>query len=330
MMSLYEGRLGNSTAAEAIAREATAAAEQSGDARVLAESLLRLGTSVLDSRPQEATELYRRALSLFRTAGDLIGEARCHINTGLIRQRSGELAAAEHAYEDALRAANHAHAADLEGTAALDLGVLSMRRGQLDHASRLFEQAHTLFTESANEAHRLVALYNMADLARETEDWSTASALYEQVMTVAARIGQPDVELGARAGHALASLSIGSRSVAEEAMRWIRTQVESRPDWWFQGRDRVDSLRVRLSAERGDDAHALRLLREAMEMAHQYDPYAAMYLVAECGPSLRHSADALLDLIDRTLPEAERQGFASVARRLSVLRLTLATTSIAN
>jgi diguanylate cyclase (GGDEF)-like protein len=329
MMSLYEGRLGNAREAESIARESVAAAEQADNDRLLAEALTRLGTSVLDKRSREATEFYVRALSLFRTVGDLVGEARCHINMGLIRQRNGELAAAETAYDDALKAANQAKAVDLAGTAALNLGVLQMQRGQLDHASERFEQAHELFSKSSNEGHRLVTLYNMANLARESEDWSTAATLYEQVMSVAARIGQPDVELGARAGQALASLAVGSRSVAEEAMRWIRTNVEPRPEWWFQGRDLVDSLRIRLAAERGDEAHAMRLLNEAVTIAGKYDPYAAVYLVAECGPSLRRNADALLTLIDQIMPEVEAQGFAGVARRLSVLRLTLGTTSVA-
>src|SRR3569833_2301837 len=287
MMSLYEGRLGNAREAESIAREAVAAAEQADNDRLLAEALTRLGTSVLDKRSREATEFYVRALSLFRTVGDLAG------------------------------------------TAALNLGVLQMQRGQLDHASERFEQAHELFSKSSNEGHRLVTLYNMANLARESEDWSTAATLYEQVMSVAARIGQPDVELGARAGQALASLAVGSRSVAEEAMRWIRTNVEPRPEWWFQGRDLVDSLRIRLAADRGDEAHAMRLLNEADTIAGKYDPYAAVYLVAECGPSLRRNADALLTLIDQIMPEVEAQGFAGVARRLSVLRLTLSTTSVA-
>jgi diguanylate cyclase (GGDEF)-like protein len=329
MMSLYEGRLGNARDAESIAREAVAAAEQATNDRLLAEALTRLGTSVLDRRSREATEFYVRALALFRTVGDLVGEARCHINMGLIQQRNGELMAAEAAYDDALKAANHAKAVDLAGTAALNLGVLHMQRGQLDNASERFEQAHELFAKASNEAHRLVTLYNMANLARESEDWSTAATLYEQVMSVAARIGQPDVELGARAGQALASLAIGSRSVAEEAMRWIRTNVEPRPDWWFQGRDLVDSLRIRLAAERGDDAHAMRLLTEAVGIAGKYDPYAAVYLVAECGPSLRRSGEALLTLIDNIMPEVEAQGFAGVARRLSVLRLTLTSTPVA-
>jgi hypothetical protein len=37
----------------------------------------------------------------------------------------------------------------------------------------------------------------------------------------------------------------------------------------------------------------------------------------------------LLTLIDNIMPEVEAQGFAGVARRLSVLRLTLTSTPVA-
>ncbi|MGH7619456.1 MAG: diguanylate cyclase domain-containing protein, partial [Gemmatimonadaceae bacterium] len=324
MISQYQGRLGEWQEAEAVAREAVAAAEQANDTRLLAEALTRLGTSMMDRRSEEAAGFYQRALAGFRTVGDRCGEARCYINIGIIHQRAGEVPAAEAAYDRALEAANSAHAVDLAGLASLNLGVLYLRRGQVELASERYEAALGRFTESSNESHRLATLYNMAHLARESEDWATASALYDQVVGVAARIGQPDVELGARAGQALAALAVGARSVAEDAMRWIRTNVEPRPEWWFQGRDLVDALRIRLAAERGDDAHALRLLHEAVAIAGRYDPYVAAYLVAECAPSLRRSTDALLALIDQISPEVEALGFAGVAERLSVLRIALA------
>jgi len=324
MISQYQGRLGEWQEAEDVAREAVAAAEQANDARLLAEALTRLGTSMMDRRSDEAAGFYQRALAGFRSVGDRCGEARCYINIGIIHQRAGEVPAAEAAYDRALEAANSAHAVDLAGLASLNLGVLYLRRGQVELGSERFEDALARFTESSNESHRLATLYNMAHLARESEDWATASALYDQVVAVAARIGQPDVELGARAGQALAALAVGARSVAEDAMRWIRTNVEPRPDWWFQGRDLVDALRIRLAADRGDDAHALRLLHEAVAIAGRYDPYVAAYLVAECAPSLRRSTDALLSLIDQISPEVEALGFAGVAERLSVLRIALA------
>jgi hypothetical protein len=106
-------------------------------------------------------------------------------------------------------------------------------------------------------------------------------------------------------------------------MRWIRANVEPRPEWWFQGRDLVDALRIRLAAERGDDAHAMRLLHEAVAIAARHDTYLAAYLVAECAPSLRRSTEALVTLIDRLSPEVEALGFAGVAERLAVLRIAL-------
>ena len=323
MISQYQGRLGDWKDAEDVAREAVAAAEEADDGRLMAEALTRLGTSMMDRRSDEASQHYHRALALFRTVGDRCGEARCYINIGIIHQRAGEVPAAEAAYDRALEAANSAHAVDLAGLASLNLGVLYLRRGQIDLASERYEDALARFTESSNESHRLATLYNMAHLARESEDWATASALYDQVVAVAARIGQPDVELGARAGQALAALAVGARSVAEDAMRWIRANVEPRPEWWFQGRDLVDALRIRLAAERGDDAHALRLLHEAVAIAGRYDPYVAAYLVAECAPSLRRSTEALLSLIDQISPEVDALGFAGVAERLAVLRIAL-------
>jgi tetratricopeptide (TPR) repeat protein len=323
MISQYQGVLGEWSSAEEVAREAVEAAEAAGDGGLLAEAYTQLGTSLLHRRSPETGEFYHRALTLFHTAGDRCGEARCYINIGSIRESAGDLVAAEVAYDRALEAAERANALDLAGLASLHLGTVFLRRGQFDRATQQYAKALDRFTESSNDRQRLVTLYNMANLARATDDWPTASALYEQVVSVATRIGQPDVELGARAGQALAALAVGARAAAEDAMRWIRANIEPRPEWWFQGRDLVDALRIRLAAERGDDAHALRLLHEAVAIAGRYDPYVAAFLVAECAPSLRRSTDALITLIDQISPDVEALGFAVVAERLSVLRVAL-------
>jgi tetratricopeptide (TPR) repeat protein len=323
MISRCQDRLGEGVEAERVAREAVGAAQAANDPRLLAESLTRLGSAVMEGNAADAQEFYERALALFHTAGDRCGEARCHINIGKIHQRAGDIAAAEAAYDQGLETAQSAQAVDLAGLASLNLGVLYLRRGQLSQAGERYDDALERFTESSNESDRLSTLFNMAHLAREAEDWGTASALYEQVMAVAARIGQPDVELGARAGQALAALAVGARSVAEDAMRWIRANVETRPEWWFQGRDLVDALRIRLAAERGDDGHAMRLLVDAVALAERHDGYLAAYLVAECAPSLRRAGEPLVALIDRIVPEVQTFGFNGVARRLANVRMSL-------
>jgi hypothetical protein len=113
-------------------------------------------------------------------------------------------------------------------------------------------------------------------------------------------------------------------------MRWIRANVETQPQWWFQGRDLVDALRIRLAVERGDDAHAIRLLDDAVELAERFNPYVAAYLILECAPSLRkHSNDTLLAIIDRVTPVAYRLGFTVIAQRLAALRADLPGTNAA-
>jgi hypothetical protein len=112
-------------------------------------------------------------------------------------------------------------------------------------------------------------------------------------------------------------------SLTEDAMRWIRANVETRPEWWFQGRDLVDALRIRLASERGDDAHAMRLLSEAVTLATRHDMYLAAYLVAECAPSLRGAGAPLLALIDQLLPDVETFGLSGVVQRLTNVRMSL-------
>jgi diguanylate cyclase (GGDEF)-like protein len=324
MIAMAHERLNEWDASEAAARESLAAARDSKESRRLAESLVRVGRSIMERKPVEAAALYQQALGLFRQDGDRRGEARCQIGIGNIHQFAGEMVEAESAYNLGLECAERARAADLAGLASLNLGVLFLSRGQPDLASARYGEALDRFTSSSNESYRLMTLFNMAHLARESEDWGAASVLYEQVMAVASRVGHPDMELGARAGQALAALALGQRSFAEDAMRWIRANVETRPEWWFQGRDLVDALRIRLAAERGDEAHAIRLLDEAVELAERFNPYVAAYLVLECAPSLRqHSNDTLCSIIDRVTPATYRLGFTVIAQRLAALRADL-------
>jgi diguanylate cyclase (GGDEF)-like protein len=320
MIALSQERLGEWDASEATARESLAAARESKESRRLAEALSRLGRSLMEREPDEASSLYQQSLTLFRHDGDRRGEARCQIGIGNIHQWAGQLAEAEAAFTLALECAERARAVDLAGLASLNLGVLHLARGNPNLASARYGEALDRFTSSSNEAYRLMSLFNMAHLAREAEDWGAASVLYEQVMAIASRISQPDMELGARAGQALAALALGERSFAEDAMRWIRANVETRPLWWFQGRDLVDALRIRLAAERGDEAHAVRLLSDAVDLALQHNPYVAGYIVLECAPSLRHSSDALVAIVDRVAPVTNRLGFTLIVQRLAALR----------
>ncbi|HTR76518.1 MAG TPA: AAA family ATPase, partial [Gemmatimonadaceae bacterium] len=329
MISQGYSRLGQLHEARLVSERAADAAESTGNARLFAEALLRLGTTVMEGGEEDACPYYQRALALFREVGDRCGEARCSINLGILRQRNGDAGEAEEHYEAALTTARAAYAVDLIGLASLNLGVLYMRRGNLDLARERFDEALERFTESSSELHRVATLYNIARLAAETGDWPGAATVYEEVAAQAARIGQPDVELGARAGRGLAALAIGERLGAEDAMRWLRAHTELHTDWWFQGRELVDTLRVRLTADRGDEAHAFRVLREAVEVAARHDVYAAAHMIAECATSLPAHAGPLSQLLDEFAARVGALGFPALAARLSNARASLAVASSA-
>ena len=158
MISQHQARLGQWADAEEVAREAVAISEEACDPRLLAAVLTRLGASMMQARPDEAAAVYERARSLFRSAGDAAGEARCDIGLGRIRERDGDSADAEADYARAHELATRAQTSDLTGVAALRLGVLSFRRGQLDVAERRYHEALECFRDSSNETRRLSAL----------------------------------------------------------------------------------------------------------------------------------------------------------------------------
>jgi tetratricopeptide (TPR) repeat protein len=324
MISQCYSRSGQLHEARVVAERAAEAAESTGRPKLFADALVRLGTTIMDAGENDASSYYQRALDLFRAVGDRCGEARCSINLGMVCQRRGDAGEAEEHYETALATARAAYAVDLIGLASLNLGVLFMRRGSHDLARERFDEALTCFTESNSEPNRVLTLFHIAQLASDTGDWPSASALYDEVALIAARIGQPDLELAARAGLGLAALSIGERLGAEDAMHWVRAHIDARPDWWSQGRELADTLRVRLTAERGDEAYAFRQLREAVELVARHDVYAAAHLVASCAGSLPSCAGSLMNLLDQFIPRAQALGFGTLVRRLSEARASIA------
>jgi hypothetical protein len=118
-------------------------------------------------------------------------------------------------------------------------------------------------------------------------------------MAIAACIGQPDVELGARAGQA-------SRRSLWARGRWRRMRcagfanVETRPEWWFQAE--ISSTRS-ASVSRPSEATTARAAA-ALRRGHLGRParrLSGRISVAECAPSLRGAVAPLTALIDQLL-----------------------------
>jgi tetratricopeptide (TPR) repeat protein len=245
---------------------------------------------------------------LYRGIGDFRGQANVHNNIAVLHTTAGAWAQAATAFETAIELGRRAGGPDLWGLFVINLGVLHMKGGEQDRARELFGEALALFAGIGNMERQVYALYNLAHLDREGGRHAAAAELYEITATLASQRGQVEIEIGARAGMGLASLADGADEVARGAMRAVDAQLAGRDGWWFQGRELVEALAVRLAAANGDLPEAAHRLERALAAAEVVDVYGASWLLAECASVLaRHD------------PARERASVHAFAQRVEAL-----------
>ena len=319
MASQTQGRLGERRLAESIAEDAVDMAEAIGDENLLAEALTRLGTAVVSDTPARAHVHYERALELYERTGDVRGQARCLGNIGVAYQFETRLDDAGQAYSRSIAVARSAGMPDVWGTAALNLGVLSQKCGDYDRARELFGEALALFAAVKHSELQLVALYNMATVERELGLWDSARELYDASTPLAQRIGQSDIEIGAIAGAGLCALELDRFAEAKAAVSDVNVRLQVRPDW-FQNREVVEALVVRVAAHEGRLVEAMERLQGALAIAESADVYSAAWLAAVCFDSLiDFDPTWMRSAVERYAEKVRSLGYAEMTRRYDIL-----------
>ena len=285
MMSQTYGRLGERGAAEGMAWECVRLAERTGEASLAADALLRLGVALENDHLAQAVEIHRRALAMYQHAGDLRGQGNCHNNLGKYATLRGDWAEAEREFLVAISLGRRVATPEVLGISLINLGVVHLKVGDHERARELFGEALALFGGMRSSEWQMYALYNLAHLERARGDETAAAELYEVVASVAQRVGQADVEIGARAGAGLALLAQGRNEDARVAHADAAERMRARTDW-FQGRELAEALAVRVIAAAGAGDDAKRRHEEARQLAEPSDFYGAATLVAECGDTL--------------------------------------------
>lgn len=316
MLSHTQVRMGDLEAAQHLSRRSIALAEQQGDQRGLADALMRLGSTLLERDPAEARGSYERALELFGSLGDLHGQARSSINLGIAHSKLGAAEASRRSYETGNELAKRLHAPDMVGLAALNLGVLHIKLGEHAEAEQRFAEAMQGFRTVKNEYHRVAALYNLANLARERGDHDQAVSFYDETIAAASALGHSDMEIGAYGGRGLANLARGRPNEARECLGTARIRAESHSNWWFQGRELVAALEIRLQLADGYREDAEAFLLDSLAAADLHDPYGAAWLVAEVSDTLREAGSPhVAALVARYGTLARARGFRALADR---------------
>jgi tetratricopeptide (TPR) repeat protein len=315
MMSQYHSRLGERESAENMAREALRLAEKINDQVLMADALNRLAN--VYETPEKAMPMYERALDLYQQAGDMRGQARCHINLGVAHMVRGDWDQTAKALNTALTLSRTLGMRDPWGAAAINLGAMYLKRGNFAKAREMMSEALAIFSSLGHRERQLYALYNLANLDREMGENATGEELYDIASSMAQEVGQEDVRLGAAAGRGLARLAAGNVDGARAALTICEDFCNGRADW-FQGREMLETLRVRMAAADGDREKALKHFNESLKLAEGSDEYGAMFMVAECGKELMlHDKNGVQPTCEKHAERAKKVGYDRFVTRFA-------------
>ena len=312
-------RKGDLGEAVRIARESIRIAEAHGDENLLGESMHRLAITVVGTRPADAVEILHRLIARARTSRDRTMAARAFLTLGVARTFTRDLRGGMEAFRSALRLAREAQALDLAASASMNLGVLELRNGDFVAAHEACTDALRLYTTLRSNANRLIALYNLANLERERGDAEAALALYRDTAALAEQLGTADVAIGAQAGVGLASLRLSDGVSARAALAAALEQLRGRNDWWFQGRELLESLAVRLAVDDGAITEGRERFHHAVTQLEPIDMYAAAWMVADCAAELASFDARVWSTVHRLSAHSAVQQFAPLAARFTAL-----------
>lgn len=319
LTSLTHGRLGDGRKAERLAMGAVDMAERLGNPGLLADALLRFSSSLMQDSPARSSDTVRRAMGIYVSLGDIRGQARAQNIQAVATQLAGRFTEAQKEYDIAMSMAKVAGMPDASGVAALNLGTLIQRRGELARASGMFAESMNSFAQVKNSEYQLVALFNMAHCEREQGLCDSAVELYATTSSLAERIGHGDVEVGSRAGAGLCFLELNQLERAREAEEYVRARLDKRPEW-YQNREIAEALVVLIQAADGHGESAFRRFERAIEAAPAADPYPAVWITLTCAKALLEIDPVRgRQLVDEFALKAVEFDFGEISRRFGSL-----------
>ncbi len=312
-------RVGEMDDAIRIAEESLHIAEESGDDALACGAMHRLSITLLPSRTEDAVQLLLRLIERARDRLDRVMEARAYLALGVALMRLRDDLGGAEALRSALTIAQDAQTLDVAASASMNLGVIGMRSGDFVAAHEALSDALRLYTTLRNNANRLAALYNLANLQQERGDAEAALSLYRETTALADQLGTEDIAIGAYAGAGLASFRLRDIDGAEAALESARQRLGARHDWWFQKRELLESLAVRLDAHAGRYAEALSRFHSAVPRLEESDGYAAAWMVADCAAELGAHDRTVWAQVERFAGHPMVQQFVPLSARFTAL-----------
>jgi hypothetical protein len=171
-----------------------------------------------------------------------------------------------------------------------------------------------------DEAKRAAVLLVAGHVARNDGRPADAITAYDTAAARANELDDEAVEIVAEASAGLALLDQGDLAGAEARLRGAEERLASGTTAaWFQGRELLDALAVRVAATAGHAALANERFTNAFHLAEPNETFAAAQLVAECASALAGvGVDTFDDTIERVRYAAIASGFDGIASKLKV------------
>ncbi len=217
--------LGQINAALTECDEAAALLRGGASGGVLAQRALILSRA---SRSEEALTDFARALPLLRAAGDVHGQCRLHINRANLLAYLGRLTAAERDLQSGIKLARNHGLDDAAGSMMESLGFVTVRRGDIPAALRMFAESLT----RAYRYNRFNATYDRAEALLIA---GLASEARESLEALIGDVAKAGFAVDVAEWHqmlAQAALAEGdpkaAREYAEQALAEFRSQGRSR------------------------------------------------------------------------------------------------------
>ncbi len=313
-------RMGQTDDAIRIAERSVQLALADGNESLAGEAMLRLAVTLNNVRPADAVELLLKLVAGARTRRDRPLEARALLSLGVARTRTRDERSGAEAFRAALVVAREAHALDVAANASMNLGVSDLRRGDFVAASDACQDALRLYTTLRSNTNRLIALYNLANLERERGDAEAAVTIYSETAALAEQLGAVDIAIGAHAGVGIAALRLHRIPESRAALGLARQALGTRTDWWFQGRELLESLEVRIAARDGEMAVARRRFHAAVARLEMLEIYPAAWMVADCAAELAQEDAGVWKVVNRFAAHPALQDYVPLAARFTALR----------
>ena len=160
----------------------------------------------------------------------------------------------------------------------------------------------------------------VANLERERGGMEEAMRLYRETSTLADQLGAEDIAVGAHAGAGLSALRLDLIPAAQAALDAAYQIFAGRTDWWFQGRELLESLTIRIYAHGDRHDAAMERFRTAVARLEPMDAFAAAWLVADCAATLAERNPEVWDEVRRFAAHVTVQDFVTLSARFTALK----------